>query len=138
MTEVRQLSGIAVRVPPAPLAKVSGRCHTPEPPGTLVPERSEGSRVPHTRHIFITLIVMGLMLIVALALLLAISIGYAALILGFSIEGSDYYPWQEGLFVRSPYAVEDGHVTVTDAPGWGIEIDPEWLARSSYRMSEAG
>lgn len=56
--------------------------------------------------------------------------------LEFSIEGPDYYPWQDGLFVHSPYTVEDGQVTVTDAPGWGIEVDPEWLARSSYRISE--
>jgi hypothetical protein len=27
-------------------------------------------------------------------------------------------------------------VTVLDEPGWGIEIDPEWLARSCYRKSE--
>jgi L-alanine-DL-glutamate epimerase-like enolase superfamily enzyme len=56
--------------------------------------------------------------------------------LEFSIEGPDYYPWQEGLFVKSPYVVEGGHVTVSDEPGWGIEIDPEWLARSQYRVSE--
>ena len=55
----------------------------------------------------------------------------------FSIEGPDYYPWQEGLFVQSPYAVEDGQVTVTEAPGWGVEISPEWLARSGYRASES-
>jgi L-alanine-DL-glutamate epimerase-like enolase superfamily enzyme len=57
--------------------------------------------------------------------------------LEFSIEGPDYYPMQDGLFVEWPYAVEDGHVTVGDAPGWGVEIHPEWLARSTYRMSEA-
>ncbi len=26
--------------------------------------------------------------------------------------------------------------TVTDEPGWGVEIDPEWLARSTYQVSE--
>lgn len=56
--------------------------------------------------------------------------------LEFSIEGPDYYPWQEGLFVEYPYEVSDGMVTVTDRPGWGVEIDPDWLARSSYRQSE--
>ena len=50
--------------------------------------------------------------------------------LEFAIEGADYYPWQEGLFVETPYAISDGHATVTDAPGWGVEISPEWLARS--------
>jgi L-alanine-DL-glutamate epimerase-like enolase superfamily enzyme len=55
--------------------------------------------------------------------------------LEFSIEGPDYYPWQEGLFLGRPYAIEAGRATVTDAPGWGVEIDPEWLARASYRRS---
>ena len=57
--------------------------------------------------------------------------------LEFSIEGPDYYPWQEGLFVKSPYTVDNGMVAVSDEPGWGIEVDPEWLAKSSYQMSEA-
>lgn len=56
--------------------------------------------------------------------------------LEFSIEGEDYYPWQEGLFAESPYGIENGHVRVSEAPGWGAEIAPEWLARSQYRMSE--
>ncbi len=55
--------------------------------------------------------------------------------LEFSIEGPDYYPWQKGLFVQSPYTIEDGHARVTDAPGWGVEISPDWLARSSYQIS---
>ena len=49
--------------------------------------------------------------------------------LELSIEGPDYYPWQEGLFVRSPYAVVEGKVTIPSAPGWGVEIDPA-LARA--------
>jgi len=56
--------------------------------------------------------------------------------LELSIEGPDYYPWQEGLFVNSPYTVRDGRVTLPDAPGWGVEINPEWLEKSSYQMSE--
>ena len=56
--------------------------------------------------------------------------------LEFSIEGADYYPWQYGLFRNDPYAIVDGKATVTDAPGWGIEIDPEWLAKSTYQISE--
>ncbi|MCV3739250.1 mandelate racemase/muconate lactonizing enzyme family protein [Rhizobium sp. TRM96647] len=56
--------------------------------------------------------------------------------LEFSIEGADYYPWQYGLFRNDPYAIVDGKATVTDAPGWGIEIDPEWLAKSTYEISE--
>jgi L-alanine-DL-glutamate epimerase-like enolase superfamily enzyme len=55
--------------------------------------------------------------------------------LEFSIEGPDYYPWQEGLFARSPYQISDGKATVTDAPGWGVEIRPDWLERSNYRQT---
>ena len=57
--------------------------------------------------------------------------------LELSIEGPDYYPWQEGLFVRSPYEVRDGHVTLPQGPGWGVEIAPDWLARAHHQVSEA-
>jgi L-alanine-DL-glutamate epimerase-like enolase superfamily enzyme len=57
--------------------------------------------------------------------------------LEFSIEGPDYYPWQYGLFRNDPYDIHEGKATVTDAPGWGVEINPEWLARSTYQVSEA-
>jgi L-alanine-DL-glutamate epimerase-like enolase superfamily enzyme len=58
--------------------------------------------------------------------------------LEFSIEGPDYYPWQEGLFRRSPYRVENGRIAIPDEPGWGVEIDPAWLEKSAYRNSERG
>jgi L-alanine-DL-glutamate epimerase-like enolase superfamily enzyme len=57
--------------------------------------------------------------------------------LEFSIEGPEYYPWQVGLFVEDPYTIRDGKASVTDQPGWGFEVNPEWLARSSYQCSEA-
>lgn len=57
--------------------------------------------------------------------------------LEFSIEGLDYYPWQQGLFTSDPYRIEDGHATVTDAPGWGVEVSPEWLAKAQYLATEA-
>lgn len=77
---------------------------------------------------------LGLVTLFTMHLLRAIE--GAGKYLEFSIEGPDYYPWQEGLFLKSPYQVEGGHVTVSDEPGWDIEIDPEWLAKSSYRVSE--
>ena len=55
--------------------------------------------------------------------------------LEFSIEGEDYYPWQYGLFSSSPYGVTNGQVTVTDEPGWGVEISPDWLEGSEYQIS---
>jgi len=56
--------------------------------------------------------------------------------LEFSIEGADYYPWQEGLFVKSPYDIVDGKANIPDAPGWGVEISPEWLDKAHYEISE--
>jgi L-alanine-DL-glutamate epimerase-like enolase superfamily enzyme len=56
--------------------------------------------------------------------------------LEFSIEGPEYYPWQQDLFLGTPYAITDGHATVTDAPGWGVEVNPAWLDRAAYRRSE--
>jgi L-alanine-DL-glutamate epimerase-like enolase superfamily enzyme len=55
--------------------------------------------------------------------------------LEFSIEGPDYYPWQDGLFLGDPFAIRDGHVRIPSAPGWGVEINPEWLGRAAYRLS---
>jgi L-alanine-DL-glutamate epimerase-like enolase superfamily enzyme len=55
--------------------------------------------------------------------------------LELSIEGRDYYPWQEGLFVGDPFAVDDGHVTIPSEPGWGVTINPEWLERADYRRT---
>ena len=55
--------------------------------------------------------------------------------LELSIEGPDYYPWQEGLFLGDPYVVRDGHVTIPDAPGWGVEVNPRWLDAASYQCS---
>ena len=56
--------------------------------------------------------------------------------LEFSIEGPDYYPWQENLFLGDPYKVTDGKVTIPSEPGWGIEINPDWLTKADYRTSE--
>jgi L-alanine-DL-glutamate epimerase-like enolase superfamily enzyme len=53
----------------------------------------------------------------------------------FSIEGPDYYPWEVGL-LRNPLVTENGMVEIPSGPGWGIEIQPEWLERAQYQMSE--
>ena len=55
--------------------------------------------------------------------------------LEFSIEGADYYPWQQGLFLGDPYRIVDGQAEVTEAPGWGVEVNPAWLERASYQSS---
>jgi L-alanine-DL-glutamate epimerase-like enolase superfamily enzyme len=57
--------------------------------------------------------------------------------LELSIEGPDYYPWQAGLFRGDPFTVTDGCVTIPAEPGWGVEIEPRWLASAAYRRSPA-
>lgn len=55
--------------------------------------------------------------------------------LEFSIEGLDYYPWQDRIFINDPFRIDAGQVTVTDAPGWGVEVSHEWLSKSNYERS---
>jgi len=56
--------------------------------------------------------------------------------LELSIEGADYYPWQQDLFMNDPFLVQDGKVKISDAPGWGIEINQNWLNTADYSISE--
>jgi L-alanine-DL-glutamate epimerase-like enolase superfamily enzyme len=53
----------------------------------------------------------------------------------YSIEPDTYYPWQVGMYEPRPKVVE-GSISVPDGPGWGVEISPEWLARSEYRATQ--
>jgi L-alanine-DL-glutamate epimerase-like enolase superfamily enzyme len=55
----------------------------------------------------------------------------------FSIEGADYCAWQDGIFTPA-LAVRGGKVRIPDGPGWGIEIEPAWLARANHQSSELG
>jgi L-alanine-DL-glutamate epimerase-like enolase superfamily enzyme len=55
--------------------------------------------------------------------------------LELSIEGADYYPWERGLFLDDPYRVQEGLVSIPAAPGWGVQINPDWLQRAAYRHS---
>lgn len=52
-----------------------------------------------------------------------------------SIEEADYYPWQYGIYADYPVA-RDGKVRIPDGPGWGVEINPQWLARADYQISQ--
>jgi L-alanine-DL-glutamate epimerase-like enolase superfamily enzyme len=63
------------------------------------------------------------------------AIGNAGPYVEFSIEEADYYPWQYGIYADYPVA-RDGKVQIPEGPGWGVEIDPQWLARADYRISE--
>ena len=53
----------------------------------------------------------------------------------FSIEGLDYYPWQDGLFTPALVA-HDGKVQIPEGPGWGVEINPAWLEAAEHQVSE--
>lgn len=55
--------------------------------------------------------------------------------LELSIEGEDYYPWEQGLFLSDPYRVEGGRVRISDEPGWGLEVSPQWLGNATYQVS---
>ena len=77
---------------------------------------------------------LGLVTLCTMHLLRAIP--NAGKYLEFSIEGRDYYPWQQGLFLNDPYRIVDGCATVSDAPGWGAEINPDWLGQAHYHVSE--
>jgi L-alanine-DL-glutamate epimerase-like enolase superfamily enzyme len=56
--------------------------------------------------------------------------------LEFSIEGLEYYPWQKDLFLGNPFAIEDGKAQIPQGPGWGVEINPAWLTKAKYQLSE--
>lgn len=53
----------------------------------------------------------------------------------FSIEGEDYYPWDRGLYEPALVA-RDGKVQIPDQPGWGVEINRDWLDKATYQKSE--
>ncbi len=55
--------------------------------------------------------------------------------LEFSIEQEDYYPWQVGLFLGDPFKVEGGKVIIPSEPGWGVTINPDWLAKATRQVS---
>ena len=40
-------------------------------------------------------------------------------------------------FRRGPYDVVDGQVVVTDAPGWGVTVNPTFLSSADHAVSEA-
>ena len=53
----------------------------------------------------------------------------------FSIEPTSYYPWQVGIY-EPVLEVHDGKINIPDRPGWGVTINPEWLANAAYQVSE--
>ncbi len=56
--------------------------------------------------------------------------------LEYSIEGPYSQQWADELFEESPFAVADGKVQVSDAPGWGIRVKQAFLDAATYQVSE--
>lgn len=56
--------------------------------------------------------------------------------LEYSIEGPYSQQWADDLFLERPYEVTDGCVEVTDAPGWGVTINPAFLENAQHACSE--
>jgi L-alanine-DL-glutamate epimerase-like enolase superfamily enzyme len=76
----------------------------------------------------------NLTLVTVFALHLSGAIKNAAPYVELSIEPSEYYPWQDGMFTPALVA-RDGRVAIPDGPGWGVEIDPDWLAGADRAVS---
>ena len=95
-----------------------------------VVDLSKSAGIPITPHC------ANLSLVTLFTMHLLKAIPNAGKYLEFSIEGADYYPWQQDLFLEDPYSVDDGKVTISDKPGWGIEIRSDWLEKSTYQCSE--
>ena len=52
----------------------------------------------------------------------------------FSIEGDDYYPWQRNIY-NPELIVKDGKVQIPEGPGWGVEINSNFLEQSTHQIS---
>lgn len=50
----------------------------------------------------------------------------------YSIESDS---WTDSLFT-SKLEVQDGQVKVPDGPGWGVTINPAWLEKADYQISQ--
>jgi len=115
----------AVNVVQPDILYLGGICRT-----LRVAKMAEAAKMPVTPHC------ANLSMVTLFTMHLLRAIPNPGKYLEFSIEGADYYPWQYDLFTDDPYKITDGKAHVTDAPGWGVDIRPEWLAKSSYQLSQ--
>lgn len=95
-----------------------------------VAKMAEKAKLPCTPH------AANLSMVTLFTMHLLRAIPNAGKYLEFSIEGTDYYPWQQELFLPSPFEIKDGNARVADRPGWGVDINPEWLAKATYQVSQ--
>ena len=78
--------------------------------------------VPHSAN---------LSLVTVFTLHLLAAIPNAGPYLEFSIEPSG---WTDGLYTPA-LEVVDGAVAVPEGPGWGVQINPDWLEKAQYQLS---
>ena len=95
-----------------------------------VAKMAEKLNIPCTPH------AANLSLVTVCTMHLLTAIPNAGKYLELSIEDHTYYPWQKDLFINNPFKVADGMVEVTNEPGWGVEINPAWLEKSDYQVSQ--
>lgn len=93
-----------------------------------VASMAEKANIPCTLH------AANLSLVTLFSAHLMAAMPNAGKYLEYSIEGLDYYPWQAGLFTPN-FEIKNGQLLLNEKPGWGIEIDPMWLANSDYQVS---
>ncbi len=79
--------------------------------------------VPHSSH---------LSLITLFSLHFMAAIPNAGPCVEFSIEADDN---KGETFYRPALAVKDGRVKIPDGPGWGVTINPAWLASAKYQKT---
>lgn len=73
-------------------------------------------------------------LVLVVTLHLVAAIANAGPYVELSIEPDESYPWPAGLYAPEP-RVAEGTLEVPAGPGWGVEIDPAWLARAERRVT---
>ncbi|HEX9066504.1 MAG TPA: mandelate racemase/muconate lactonizing enzyme family protein [Streptosporangiaceae bacterium] len=95
----------------------------------LVAEMAARAGLPVTPH------AANLSMVTIATMHLLAALPNAGKYLELSIEGPDYYPWQQGLFRGDPFAVSDGQVQVPAGPGWGVEVSPAWLSGADYQAT---
>ena len=44
-------------------------------------------------------------------------------------------PWRDEI-ITEPLQIEDGHLVLSDRPGWGVDINEEALARHPYARGQ--
>ena len=97
----------------------------------------EVAKLAKQAHLPVTLHSANLSLVTLFSAHIMGSIPNSGKYLEFSIEGLDYYPWQDNIFSPS-FKIVEGRLLMDHKPGWGLEVNPEWLSQAQYQVSYMG